>query len=104
MRATKTISKTYDGFPIYWTKSMAGSDRSLNNKFRAAQLAGLPDGGATLGQRTPFPTPVANTDFKGLPAVLRGIDAGSAADSREQANDWLWDYWREVGRRRDLTD
>jgi hypothetical protein len=42
---------------------------------RATQLAGLPDGGLTLGQRTPFPAPAGavNTDAIGLPAVLRGI-------------------------------
>lgn len=48
---------------------------------RAVQLAGLPDGGITLGQRTPFPPPGLSTDLSSsLPAVLRGIDLGSGLD------------------------
>jgi hypothetical protein len=41
---------------------------------RAAQLAGLPYGGFTLGQRTPFPPAGAGTDTANLPAVLRGAN------------------------------
>jgi len=57
---------------------------------RTAQLAGRPDGGMTLGQRTPFPPPAGtDTDFIGLPAVLRGIAGSSAqAPTNEQTVGW----------------
>ncbi len=47
---------------------------------RAAQLAGLPDGGFVLGQRTSFAPPVVR-DFGRLPAVLHEINKDSGDGS-----------------------
>jgi hypothetical protein len=48
---------------------------------RATQLAGLPNGGLTLGQQTQFPPIAAGVDVGNLPAVLRGATVGQTFDA-----------------------
>jgi hypothetical protein len=48
---------------------------------RAAQLAGFPSGGLSLGQRTQFPLLVAGADNFDLPAVLRGASIGQSENA-----------------------
>jgi hypothetical protein len=56
---------------------------------RATELAGLPNGGLTLSQRTPFPAVMAGGDNTDLPAVLRGADANADLGSGDTANGML---------------